>query len=175
MLAGCCRPDGQCGLASDTLGLGCVARGDIPAALGGPLETMACAFGCDEDAECTGGGDNTVCAPPPSGEGRICVRRCERDQDCPGALVCGLQNDFRDNEVVAYCQRAIGGGVPFDFCSDAGDCAHGACVQFEGASEPVCTQLCRNAGDCSSNDCIDSRIFRPDQMGMQQFRICLSD
>jgi len=48
--AGCCTPKGQCGGKFETVGYGCVARGELLMDMGGPLESIACGAGEDSDA-----------------------------------------------------------------------------------------------------------------------------
>jgi len=47
---GCCTPQGQCGGLFMQVGYGCLAREELLADQGGPLEAIACGAGADSDA-----------------------------------------------------------------------------------------------------------------------------
>lgn len=48
--AGCCTPKGQCGGNFMAVGFGCVARENLQADMGGPLEAISCGGAGDNDA-----------------------------------------------------------------------------------------------------------------------------
>lgn len=172
--AGCCRPDARCGFQADAFGLGCVAREDVPMSLlGAAITPIACAFPCQEDAQCSVAGSTYKCGPNPTTDGppHICVQTCERDADCPRDQVCALTNDKTENRVLAFCQSQLTDKAPGEPCSSADECAQGVCLM----NATVCTQLCKFQSDCPSERpvCYKAPIERPDGGTAQQFGACL--
>ncbi len=178
VLAGCCRVDSQCGV--DIVGLGCVARADVPAALGGPLTPRSCLPVCKDDAYCQKFSDAYLCAQNPADGARFCALSCQHDPNCAGTAgnVCVLQNNTLANRVDAICRKPIGTGAQNDPCASPNDCIHGACATDKKAVPPrnFCTQLCGSDADCvgTFNACLQSSIPVPDKTTSQLVRICLN-
>jgi hypothetical protein len=176
--SGCCRADAQCGV--NVGAFGCIARGDLPALLGGPLASRPCSVPCDGDAACQDLSGDLVCVEDDShtAASRTCARGCTRDKECeslPGT-VCAIQNNLTDNRVDSFCRAPFGPGELNDACSVADDCARGTCVADSRVSPPrrFCTQLCAIDLDCTGADdsCIETTIALPDMSGTQSFEIC---
>lgn len=172
--AGCCRPDARCGFQADALGLGCVARDDLPTTLvGAAITSMPCDFPCMGDAQCSVAGSTYKCGPNPIADGpaHICVQTCERDADCPRDQVCALTNDKSENRVLAFCQAQLTDKAPGEVCSSADECAQGVCLM----NATVCTQLCKFQSDCPSERpiCYKAPIERPDGGMAQEFGACV--
>jgi hypothetical protein len=174
-LAGCCRPDGRCGVVASQFGLGCVALDDIPPAIGGSDQPVPCQFECTVDSDCSGISGGFVCAENRTHTERLCADDCRRDEDCAGinGAVCALSVDLAMNRVLAICQPPLGDVLPGGFCTAPNDCVHGACVQLTGG-DPYCSQLCRNNGDCPSAypDCYPEQIPSPNGGRVDEFTIC---
>ena len=178
---GCCRPDGRCGVATENLGLGCVAREELAplAADGGPAPmAMACDYTCTNDDECTRVLEDLVCAEPDEGTQRTCLPTCQNDAECPGDdELCSLTPDVGKNRFQNVCTPAVGDAVPGEACARISDCSHSICIVPEKPAEPYCSQLCRNLDDCPAGFkfCTDT-----DTMGAimgtpgpaQTFKIC---
>ena len=171
-LAGCCRPDGRCGLTASALGLGCVARDEIPASIAGKsLEPIACDYTCEQDDECSVLPGGRVCAEDPQdGSRRICADDCEHDAECPRDQVCALANDVGMDRVLAFCQAPLSDRMPGDTCSRAEDCAQGLCLM----DVQVCTALCTGPSDCppALPRCLKGAINVPSGTRQDTFAIC---
>jgi hypothetical protein len=177
--AGCCRFDEQCGVSVDALGLGCLARDEVPVLLGGPLAARACVPTCDGDRACATLLDVSVCVEDATHrpEARYCGYSCKSDKDCaalPGT-VCGIQQNKTDQRIDAVCRKAFGPGLLGDACVTTTDCAHGVCLDAPGAR--YCSQLCRTDLDCEGigTQCKISTIQLPAPgAGTQPFNICVA-
>jgi hypothetical protein len=177
--AGCCRFDEQCGVSVDALDLGCVARDEVPALLGGPLAARGCAPKCDGDRACLTLLDVAVCVEDATHrpEARYCGYACKSDKDCaalPGT-VCAIQPNRTDQRIDAVCRKAFGPGLLGDACVTTDDCAHGVCLDAPGTR--YCSQLCRTDLDCEGvgTQCKTSTIPVPAPgVGTQPFNICVA-
>ena len=171
-LAGCCRPEGQCGVALGDFDLGCIARQDLPPLLGAPLEPVACEIPCGGDADCAPLGGGLICTEVEEAV-RRCVRSCDRDGDCAQGEVCGLRNNLIDDRVDVYCQPPIGAQPVDQFCSAAAQCTHGVCARTSD-NRQFCSRPCRTTTDCfeSKPACIPSPIPNPSQSALQDIAIC---
>jgi hypothetical protein len=181
---GCCRPDGQCGIVVEQLGLGCVLRQDAPEALGGPLSERSCVPKCTDDDECKAFSDDLVCAEDDThtAGARYCARFCQRDRDCEDLdkHVCAIQYNKTEDTIDFICRRPIGTGEQGDPCSHAEDCEHGACAKktVDGTAMQYCTQLCGGETDCGSDTlmCSTTNIPTPSSTvampKAQPVRIC---
>lgn len=178
--AGCCRADAQCGVTIDVLGLGCMARADVPPVLGGPLAARACVPLCKSDTDCMAFSDAYICTESAKDKTRFCALSCQRDKDCAGqaGTVCAIQNNIAENRVDAYCRKPFGQGAQGDPCSKPEDCMHGTCAvdRTVTPSRQFCTQLCGGDLDCIGGNtmCQTTSIPLPDGSGSQAFRICLA-
>jgi hypothetical protein len=173
-LEGCCRPDGRCGLAGSALGLGCVAKDELPASLGGSSEPVYCTYECEADTDCNEVLPGLRCVENAARDGRYCASECERNQDCARkGEVCAFANDVGMDRVLAICREPVGDAEPGDFCSAATDCVHGVCLRV-GTAPAYCSQLCKNRPDCptESSGCIRSNIPSPVTERLQPFSIC---
>jgi hypothetical protein len=173
-LEGCCRPDGRCGVAATVFGLGCVARDELPANLGGATQSKACTYECEVDADCNMGLSGLRCVENADRDGRYCAVECERNQDCKQlGHVCALTNDVGMDRVLAVCRPPVGSAAPGEFCSAATDCVNGVCLAIQGQT-PYCSQLCRNKPDCPAGSaaCFQSNIQSPVTQRPQPFSIC---
>ncbi len=174
---GCCRPDGHCGASFEGIGLGCVAREDIPNAFAPLAEPIACQLECAADSDCTDpSGEEALCVPRRNRpDMRVCAPSCKRDQDCASGLVCALGPDEDFDRLVAFCQMPVGDVEPTEFCSSAEQCVHGVCLRPSGEADALCSQFCRAEGDCPAafDQCISSTIARPSGEGTpHSFSVC---
>lgn len=169
-LAGCCRPDGRCGVVAAPLGLGCLARDELPRAIGGSAEPVFCNAECATDGDCEGTPTTNRCSENDDRSARYCAVECARDRDCPRGLICALTNDVEMDRVLAVCRPPVGDQVFGEFCSAATDCVSGVCLMIE-QQEPYCSRLCRNPTDCPEV-CFESTIPSPRTGQLQSFSIC---
>lgn len=177
MIEGCCRADGRCGVSATSLELGCVARDEVLPVLGiARGEAVACSYTCNADSDCASA-PGFVCAEDPSDPSQtrhICVKSCQRDQNCAKTEVCGLRNDHANDRVLAFCQAPIGSGLFGDTCGLPTDCGHGICLMYKSGDKPsACGQLCQTDNDCPTDvHCVTVGIRRPKSTGMQNFHVC---
>jgi hypothetical protein len=178
--AGCCRADSECGITVDELGLGCVARADVPPILGGPLVARACVPHCKADADCQAFSDAYICAESDKDKSRFCALGCQRDQDCAAhsGTVCAIQSNTAQNRIDLFCRKPIGAGMQNDACSKPDDCARGACAVDRSVTpaRQFCTALCGGDLDCIGGHefCRATNIPLPDGTGHQPVSICLN-
>lgn len=177
-LAGCCRPDGRCGVVAHGSGLGCVAREELgPVVSGTPPNSIPCDYSCEADEDCRGVLRGLVCAETPDHTARVCSVACQRDADCARGqgLLCGLSADEAMGRVLAICRTPLGDLVPGDNCSRAEDCLHGICSQPKDGTPPFCSQLCRIDTDCKVGfrDCMPTDMDGKDAGMGQNFSVCL--
>lgn len=165
---GCCRPDGRCGVELTGLGLGCLAREDLPASIA-DADAIACRLPCEQDSECEGVPDvDTVCVPDRSDpDTRYCAVQCQRDEDCGPEQVCALSPDAAQDRLVAFCQEPYGDRESGEVCSNANQCVHGVCLKLQGQADATCSQFCEVDNECPDGQafCVGSRIGRPSGMG----------
>jgi len=174
---GCCRPDGRCGAQFEALGLGCVAREDIPELIAPRAEAIACRLPCEADVDCAGVPDvTTVCVPARAQPAmRYCAVECQRDNDCGAEQVCALSPDVAQDRLLAFCQPPYGDREPNEICSNANQCVHGVCLQLVGQADATCSQFCEVADECPESlpFCVKSQIARPSRMGDPiPFNVC---
>jgi hypothetical protein len=177
---GCCRPDGRCGAQFEALGLGCVAREDIPDVFAPRAEAIACRLPCEQDVDCAGVPDaTTVCVPERMQPAmRYCALECQRDADCGGDFVCALSPDVAQNRLLAFCQPPYGDREPNEVCAAANQCVHGVCLQLEGQPDATCSQFCEVDAECPESlpFCVGSQIGRPDGTGTPiSFKVCSAE
>jgi hypothetical protein len=175
--AGCCRADSRCGVMFEGVGLGCVAREDIPMSIAPLVEPIACRHECVEDSDCDGvPGVTAVCVPDrDQRDQRFCAERCDHDGDCASGLVCGLSPDLLEDRLVAFCQEPFGEIEPPDPCDRPEDCEHRICILNNVTMQTSCSHFCRAAADCADgyNRCVSADINRPSQTGTpHRFSVC---
>jgi hypothetical protein len=177
-LAGCCRPDGRCGVVAHGTGLGCVAREELaPLASGTPPNSIPCEYSCEADDDCPASFDGLICAETADHARRACAEVCERDSDCGrgSGRLCGLSVDQAKSRVLAICRAPIGDLAPGETCARAEDCLHGVCNAPEDGSPPFCTELCRLDSDCrvGYRDCTPATMQGRDAGPGENFQVCL--
>ena len=175
--SGCCGFDLQCGVKLDALALGCMARQDVPALLGGPLAPRSCVPKCSSDKACAEAVDVSICAEDAShvADARFCAYSCKSDRDCAAVAgtVCAVQQNMTERRIDAVCRKPFGTGLLGDPCSSTNDCAHGLCF----TSLSYCSQLCRTDLDCegTGSQCKPSSIpLPPPAVGTQPFNVCVA-
>jgi hypothetical protein len=176
-LAGCCRPDGRCGVVANGLGLGCVAREELAPVSGGtPPNAIACEYTCEVDDDCRSVFRGRFCAENLDHTKRICTEGCQRDADCPKGqgLLCGFAIDKGMSRVLAICRTPVGDLAPGDECSRAEDCLHGICNR-RAVGAPYCSQFCRLEADCKVGfrDCVPSVMEGADGGAGENFKVCV--
>jgi hypothetical protein len=174
---GCCRPDGRCGAQFEALGLGCLAREDIPEAIAPLADAIACRSPCEADVDCAGVPDvTTVCVPERAQPAmRYCALECQRDDDCGPEQVCALSPDAAQDRLLAFCQPPYGDREPNEICSNANQCVHGVCLQLVGQEDATCSLFCEVDDECPSDlpFCVRSQIARPSRTGEPiPFNVC---
>lgn len=150
---GCCRADARCGARFDMLGLGCVAREDIPDVIAPNADAMPCQLPCAQDADCTGVPDVTaICVPKRDMTAeRYCAVQCQRDADCAAGLVCALSPDAMNDRLVLYCQPPVGDRETAEECAMSNQCVHASCLRLDGESSGHCSQPCEDDSDCPAS------------------------
>ena len=169
-LAGCCRPDGRCGVVAAQLGLGCVARDELPRALGGSVDPSLLQRRVRHRQRLRGHrGQRALLRERrplrallrarvparPRLPARPHLRPHQRRGDGPRA------GDLRE--------PARGPDLrPVLLC---GDRLRERRVPMIEGKEPYCSRLCRNPTDCPAV-CFESSIRSPMSGQLQTFSIC---
>jgi hypothetical protein len=159
------------------LGLGCVAREDVPAIIAPNAEPVSCQAPCEQDVDCEGLPDvATLCVPHRQRpDDRYCAMQCQRDGACAEGLVCALSPDVARDRLSAFCQLPYGDRDPNEVCTAANQCIHGVCLQLEGEPAANCSQFCETNADCPADRrfCVTSSIARPSGSGTAiDFKVC---
>lgn len=171
--AGCCRPDGHCGVVISGIA-GCIAGTEVPEGLGGPFVLRSCVFECEGDEDCGGSGNGFLCSEE-AASSRVCARECFSDLHCVSQEVCALRSNKIEDRVESLCQEPIGTGGVGEPCNDSKDCASGTCSGPSGEARH-CSRLCQTDDECGGAlpRCGDATIAVPSGQsnGSQLFRIC---